>query len=215
MKPYSIQPREHLIQSPAAVRALLSPIRQEIIDALESSQACSMAELAQLLGRQPDALYFHVRRLLKVGLLIEREPRKTGRHVAAVYDLPGRPMRLDHNQAANQRVLAKVVAAALRLASRDTTRSLLRGEPAMGLARTAWAGRCKGWLSPTDIARVNRHIEQIQSIVKGSRARGRSNARDRRLISVGISIAALDVPARPEFNQATSVPHTRSTRRSS
>lgn len=215
MKSHASHLREHLIQSPAAVRALLSPIRQEIIDALESSQACSMAELAQLMGRKPDALYFHVRRLLKVGLLIECEPRKTGRNVAAIYDLPGRPMRLDHSQGANQRVLTKVVAAALRLASRDTTRALLRGEPAMGPDRTAWAGRCKGWLSPADIARVNRHIEQIQSIVKGSRTRRRTHASARRLISVGISLAALDTSARPASNQPNSAPHARPQRRSS
>src|SRR3954463_6659873 len=53
------------------IRALASPIRQDILDAVTAIGPCSVAQLAVALGKPADGLYYHIRRLLDVGLLME------------------------------------------------------------------------------------------------------------------------------------------------
>jgi len=101
--------------SPAQVRALVGPVRQELVDVLESAGPSSVAELGAHLGRPADALYHHLRRLEKVGLVVERERRKEGRHVFAVYDLARRPVRLNYAAPVRSVDIGRVVAAAQRL----------------------------------------------------------------------------------------------------
>src|SRR5262245_58220133 len=129
--------RDYSIRSRQAIRALTAATRQEIVDALAGAGALTVARLAALLGRRPDALYFHIRVLLRAGLLVERLPgaaangaatRKNGR-TAAVYDLPARPVRLDY-ESAPRPDLARVVRLALRLAQREFERECLSGRPA-------------------------------------------------------------------------------------
>ena len=65
--------------------------------------------------------------------------------------------------------------AALRLAGRDLERSL--GRPfgkTSGPARTLWSGRSKGWISHTELRRINRLITEITAILqRGKPGRGR------------------------------------------
>lgn len=67
-----------LLTDPSMVKALASPARQEIVDALQAAGARTIAELAALLARPADSLYFHVRSLVKVGLVVERGERREG-----------------------------------------------------------------------------------------------------------------------------------------
>lgn len=157
-----------MIGSPRQLRALASPLRQEIVDAVAASGACSIAQIAGVLGRAPDSLYFHVRRLVSVGLLVEREPRKSGRHVAAVYDVPARPMRIDQS-VASARAMDAVISGVLRLAARDYRRGLKdAGARVSGAERTLWAGRHRGWLAAGEIARVNELIAELGEIFERS-----------------------------------------------
>ena len=72
------------------VQALASPLRQDLLDVLETAGPLSIAELAERVGRPADSLYVHVRELLRVGLVVERERKKVGRHAYVVYDVIGR-----------------------------------------------------------------------------------------------------------------------------
>lgn len=159
---------EYWITRGAQVRALISPVRQEIVDALESAGPCTMARLGELLGRPADGLYFHIRRLVKVGLIVERAPRREGRHVSAVYDLPGRPVRLRYGAPATARDLSGVVAAALRMGTREFAagiREHLRGgggERPAGL----WGARAKGWLTDAEVRRVEELLTEAMQVVR-------------------------------------------------
>src|SRR5262245_35684610 len=93
--------------SPTQLRLLASPVRQEIVDVLESAGARSVAELGALLGRPADALYHHLRRLVAVGL-VEVERRQVGRHAFAVYDLRERPVRISYAQPVRRGDIARV-----------------------------------------------------------------------------------------------------------
>lgn len=164
-----------LISDRRRIRTLVSPVRQEIVDALEASGPCAIADLAGLLGRRADALYFHVRQLLRVGLLVELPPRASGRRPAAIYDLPGRPVSI--SRAPEAALAARpVIAAALRLGTRDVTRALAdRAAQTAGPLRTLTAGRCKGWLNSAELRRVNALLDEVIALVRRPKpARGRS-----------------------------------------
>jgi len=90
------------VHAPAQVRALIAPARQEIVDVLDATGPCPVAQVAALLGRPADALYHHFRRLLKVGLVVETGRRQVGRHAFATYDLATRPMQLHRDPAAGK-----------------------------------------------------------------------------------------------------------------
>lgn len=148
--------------TPAQVRCLIAPARQELVDLLESAGPSSVAELGALLGRPADALYHHLRRLVKAGLVRELERRKNGRHAFAVYDLGRRPIRLSYAAPNRPADIARVVAAAQRLTWREFRRALAAGTGvADGPQRTLRGGRAKGWATPSRLARVNELIEEL------------------------------------------------------
>ena len=106
------------------VDALVSPLRQEIVDAVAAAGPSTIAQIAGWLGRRPDTLYYHIGALAKVGLLIEAGRERAGRRFSAVYDVPGRPMLLDYGGAGGRDAVVRVVRAALRLAERDFRRAI-------------------------------------------------------------------------------------------
>ena len=78
---------------PQAISELFRPARLEIYECLQVSGPASVAELASRIGRAPDSLYYHLKKLVEIGV-IERcgeengslnGTGKTGRN-GAVYD---------------------------------------------------------------------------------------------------------------------------------
>ena len=115
------------IARPSQLGALVSPIRQEIVDAISAAGPSTMAQIAEWLGRPADTLYYHVAALRRVGLLVESGRRRTGRRFGAVYDVPGRPLLMRPKGSKAPQAIRSVVRAALRLADRDLKRSLEAG----------------------------------------------------------------------------------------
>lgn len=154
------------IERPGQVRALASPVRQEVVDALEAAGACTMAELAALVGRPADALYFHVRALMKVGLVVEAEPFKDGRHVAARYALAGERVQLAYD-VPHRALLPRVVAAAVRMSLREYAAAL--EEPAG--RDDPRGGRHKGWLTASEAERARGLLEELCGLIRAGRPR--------------------------------------------
>jgi DNA-binding transcriptional ArsR family regulator len=141
----------------AHARALVTPARQEIVDVLEAAGPSSVARLAELIGRPADALYHHLRRLERVGL-VTAERRQEGRHVFAVYDLVRRPLLLARDGADT----VAVMGAAQRQAWRDFRRALAGGaDVSDGPRRTLRGSRSRGWLAPAQLARVNALLTEL------------------------------------------------------
>lgn len=164
----------------AGLRALSSATRQEIVDVLASSGPVTIARLAELLGRRPDALYFHVRALQRAGLVVEPSADDRG---AAVFALAG-PIRLDY-QSGPRRDIARVVRLAVRLAQREFERECLAGRPiGSGGRRILWGGRVMGWVAPRELARVNALLAELHAVLR----RGRPGPR-RQAISLGFLLA--------------------------
>jgi DNA-binding transcriptional ArsR family regulator len=158
-----------LVRSPAALRALASPLRQEIVDVIDGTGSVTIAELAHHLGRAPDSLYFHLRVLLKTGLVVEAERRMVGKSLAAVYDVPQRPMRIDR-EAASPKAMDAVVKSILRLSGRDYRRaSIAPGVSHEGKGRNHWAARQRAWLTPDQLAEFNRRLDAMLDALKEGR----------------------------------------------
>jgi hypothetical protein len=147
------------------IRALESPRRQEIVDAVAAIGPCSILDLADHLGRAADSLYFHVKKLVQVGLLLEKEKRKAGRHVWAIYSLPSRQVRIVYRQAMMGSI-QRVVAGAMRLSLREFNQSVAQaGGQFTGPNRNIWGGRTKGWLSDSELREVNQLLERILHVM--------------------------------------------------
>lgn len=154
--------------------ALASPLRQEIVDVVESGGPCSIAQIASALGYPPDRLYFHIRRLETVGLLLRRGQSGSGRSAAAIYDVPGRPLRVryDRRDKKAMRSVAAVQDGLLRLARRDMRRAMTSPQSIVtGPLRDTWAGRARGWLTPAQLRRLNHLVEEMSALVRSGTLR--------------------------------------------
>lgn len=179
------------------------------MDALESAGPRSVAELAALLGQAPDALYFHLRHLVRAGLVVESERRKTGRHVAVIYDLATRPLRISYAAPVRSADVASVIASALRLATRDFRRALPRDDIAKdGPGRELWGARVKGWVTPGQVERVNQLLHEISDIV-------RSGTPGLNAKPLSFSFVLAPAPPSPRATKAPEIEPARSSKRAS
>lgn len=164
---------DYSVREARQIRALRSPARQEFVDGLQAIGPCSIAELGALLGRAPDSLYYHLRALERVGLVVEKGSRRSGARTELLYDTPGR-LILDHqpHTSSERRDLMQLARSVLRSAERDLQLSLDSGlaSYSRGPQRNAWCARVKGWLTPQELTRLRQHLEAAaQLLVQGRR----------------------------------------------
>lgn len=178
---------EHILSTPRQLGALASPVRQEIVDTLEAlGGEAPVAALAAQLGRPSDGLYYHLRLLVRAGLLDPLADVGDGRR----YRIRGRGgarLRLQYLPGAtpNARAVERVVAGMLRIARRDFAAAIRREETvAEGPGRTLWASRTKGWVGAAELEAVNALLERLIELLQ----RGPSSTR-RQLLAVTWAIA--------------------------
>lgn len=188
------RPTPYEISEPAQLEALASPVRQEIVDVVQAAGPCSAGEIAELLGRAQDGLYYHIRTLLGVGLLREAGARETVRRDETLYDVPSRALRLRYEPAdpRNASGVTRIIRSMLRLAERNFTRAMRRDDLSVrGPTRNIWGGRFKGWLTQTELRELNAHLGAIAEIAQNSRRR-----RGTRLHEVTFVLVPLEPSAR-------------------
>jgi DNA-binding transcriptional ArsR family regulator len=179
------------IADPGQIRVLSSPVRQEIVDTLASlGGRASVAELAHQLGRPTDGLYYHVRVLVRAGL-IEAVPSSEGEE--RVYRLCGegdQPLRLAYRPGpqGNLAALKGFARSLLQVAGIDFENALhARGVALTGARRELWAARNKGWVSPQDLEEINVLIERLNTLASQPAAPGRE-----RLVSFAFALAPVN-----------------------
>lgn len=194
------------IDDPDQIRALSSPVRQEIVDTLAAlGGEATVADLAEQLGRPADGLYYHLRVLAASGLVREC-PAAQG--LERRFRLAGegdQPLRLAYRTGSegNLPAVSGFARALLQVAGHDFEAALeLQGIAVDGPRRELWTARNKGWLSPADLEEVNRLIERLNSLVSQPAAAGRD-----RLLSFAFVLAPIN--PRPK-RRATSTPSSRS-----
>jgi len=114
------------IRSAEQVRALRTPLRQEIVQALMKLGACTVGELAAELGREPAALYYHVHALAKAGIVVEGDERRGGGRPERMYGLAADRIVIDRSETSKAFLssLADLQRATLRAAERELQRAL-------------------------------------------------------------------------------------------
>jgi transposase-like protein len=178
-----------LVRSPDKIAVLASPIRQEIVDTLESlGGEASVADLAHHLGRHADGLYFHLRQLTQHGLLRELEGDTGARRYRTAAPLGKRlSMQYTAGQRSNVEPVARVVAGLLRIARRDFIKALRSdGAVTSGPRRNLWGARVKGWLSDSELVELNHLLTSINDLMHLPK-----NASRTRLLSITWVMAPL------------------------
>jgi len=155
---------------------------------LEQIGAVSVAELAAVLDRPADALYFHLRALRRAGLVRRTACRtRSGRSETRYRTVkPEVQLGYEPQNAANRHAVSAIVASMLRLADRDFRRAFHSGQVIVsGAQRELWAWRKVGRLSRVELARLNRRIRDVANGVSAPGGDGR-------LYSVTVVLTPLD-----------------------
>lgn len=166
----------YLIKSEKQLAVLACAIRQEILDVLAEMGAVSIAELAASLGRPPDGLYFHLRRLTQSGLVQRVGYRFRSKRREALYRTVAPELMLQYKpeELANRNGVRAIVGSMLRLGIRDFGRALQKGNVVVtGAHREIWALRRTGRLSWGQIPRINRLIQNLRAAIASPSGRGR------------------------------------------
>jgi DNA-binding transcriptional ArsR family regulator len=153
-----------VVRKSRQLRALASAARQEIVDVLSQMGVVSAAEVAAALGRPANAVYPHLKALVRCGLVEPAGARTRGGRPEALFRTPGTEVRTHYDLAdpANRRGMTAIVRSMLRLGMRDYQRSLGGAEVVVtGPRRDLWAIRKSGWLTPGQLREVNRGIETL------------------------------------------------------
>lgn len=187
------KPRQSgIVEQGEALTALISTVRQEIIDTIEAiGGEVAIADIAAQLGRPADGIYYHVRRLVDSGLLREGSDPGDGRgRRYRTMARRGQRIRLKYGRGtrANDAAVLRVVHGLLRTAERDFARALLSGRAkGEGAQRDLWASRLKGWVDADDLAEVNRLLVRLSELLLQPRTPDRDH-----LISLAWMLSPID-----------------------
>lgn len=180
----------HWIERPDQLRALVSPVRQEIFDVLATLGPSSVADLARVLGVSADRLYYHIRKMVEVELLVAGGQRSTTRRDEQIYRLAADDMRVRYDAAdpENVQALSKAVASMLSLAERDFQRGF-RSDLAVvdGPGRNLRAARFKAWLDAEELEEANALLERLSTLFGPGRP-----GPSRRLYAMAFTLAPLE-----------------------
>ena len=105
----------------AQLKALNSPLRLEILTNLRTDGAGTAAEIGERLGKDELLLYYHLKRLLAVGLIFASGAKATATKPETVYTArpPGIADDLDLSDPETKKQMQKNVATILKAASRE------------------------------------------------------------------------------------------------
>lgn len=155
------------------IRALVSPMRQELVDTLEAlGGEATVAELAGQLGKAADGLYYHLRQLVAAGLLQELEDQGEGRRYRVVTK-SGKRLRLGYEprRKGQPEALVKLVSGLLSIAKRDFAHALAApGTVLEGPVRELWASRTKGWVGTDELSEINALLRRLTELLNQPRS---------------------------------------------
>ncbi len=150
------------------LEVLAAPATFEVFEALQAAGPATVAELGPRLGRKPNSLHYHIRKLVGLGMVEQVDTRRSGARTEALYDVTadvftGPPVPKNTQL---RKATVDAVASILRLASRNYARAAQRPGTLTqtGRHRNILAHRQKAWLTKRELAEVNRHLEALSRI---------------------------------------------------
>ena len=169
--------KEIRLRSASQVRIFTSPVSIEIIHAIRTGGPATVAELGPRMGRKPNSLHYHVRKLREAGFLCETGTTRSGARTQSIYDVTANLFR--YEKAPKDPTLRKhsngIVAAMLRLTSRSFAWASKRPQEAResGVHANLLAERHKARLTRAELAEVNKHLLAAREVFfSNNRTRG-------------------------------------------
>lgn len=168
--------RKPTITRPEQVEALSSPVRHQIHLALELLGPASAFELARHMGKQPESLYYHLRKLQKAGVVEETGERVRSGRAETIFGLRGGEVRIDRD--ANSKPFRASMAKGCRALLRYAERSFIRAV----VSKTGGELRRRGSLrveqsevrlSSAELRELNRRLDEINDFVRTCSKAGR------------------------------------------
>ena len=152
--------------------ALVSPVRQDVLELLESAAPQSAADLARRLGKRPDTLYHHLRALERAGLVRAEGRPSTGGRPGRVWRpvTPTVRVRSTGLTRAGARRVEQIVRSMARSSVRDFSRAL--HESVAGARPSPKAARTVLWLTPAERERVERDLRALAARHRGRKPGG-------------------------------------------
>ena len=168
------RPARLQIKSPAAWRAILSPVRREIVEAMQELGPCPIADVAAASGRPADALYRHVSILVKAGFLVDAGTRRGKRNPERLYDAAANDFLAPNVRRAGAADERQMIAATAEALAKATARSMRASATAGRLecdaaARNFAVTHYLTWLTPSRFEEVRTLLLQINAIVEAGR----------------------------------------------
>ncbi len=156
------------IRTAHQLRVLADPGRPAIFEAMCELAPCGAAELAGRLGRSPESLHYHLRKLLDIGLIRIVDRRPTGGRKRTVYDLVARMLKLETvgGDRAFRKAKADGATTFLRLTDRQMREAILAeiNPPSDPDARIVRIERELVSISARDLRRLNRLLDEIHHL---------------------------------------------------
>jgi DNA-binding transcriptional ArsR family regulator len=168
--------RPFVIRDRSQLRSLASPVRQEIVDVLCELGTVAVTKLAATLDRPADALYYHLRALVKCGLVKRAGHRQYGKRKEELFRSvsPDLHLQYETGPGGNGREITTIVGSMLRLGTRDFARAFRHGDAKVsGAQRELWALRRIGWLTGRQVVELNRSMTHLSDAVSKPGGKGR------------------------------------------
>ena len=162
------------ISRPDQMKAVESGVRQIILDSLLNDGPSSIKEVADALGKPPDSLYYHVKLLSKVGLIIQVDSRKSGARDEAIYDVPTERFELmtDCSDPASVDATLRIMKNMTRVTARDCAAGLKSGNAVTsGKSRNFRGNRYIGRLTIAELRELNKLFAAIEKLCKKTAGR--------------------------------------------
>lgn len=154
--------RDLVIRDAGQLRALRTPLRQEMVQTFSRLGACTVRELADELGREPATLYYHVHALVDSGIVRETGKREAGTRPESVYSLVAERILIDRKETSRPflSALADLQRATLRTAERELVAALEARDP-KGSDDSPTLLRIASRLKPQDAARATKMLHEL------------------------------------------------------
>ena len=161
----------HQIESTKQLKEIISPARNELRLAMEMLGPSTVAELAEHTGRSPESLYYHIRKLESVGLVVKCDPRISHGHEEAVYRMCADRVRVNTEirRPLFVEALIRGVKTLIRYGDRCLSRALASTETTLkGKRRECRLVQVTARLSPSKIKELNQKMLELEDFLESS-----------------------------------------------
>lgn len=182
----------YLVDNKKQLTVLASAVRQEIMDVLSQMGTVPVSDVAAMLGRPADGLYYHLRVLKKAGLVMSAGYQGEGIRREELVRSVSSDMRLRYvtGKSGNSRQITPIVSSMLRLGIRDFRRGFQNEELTVaGPGRELWAFRKTMRLNRSEVVELNEWLDRLVS-------RPSKPPADGRLYGITVLLTPLDHRAR-------------------